>query len=76
MESADIKAAIEKAGTSQTAIARYLGLTPNTVNRVVQKTGRSARVEAELAKICGRPIHAHPGKHGQPKTVWNGVLAA
>ncbi|MBK1683417.1 hypothetical protein [Rhodoferax fermentans] len=75
MEPADIKAAIERAGTNQSAIARYLGVTTGHIAQVVNKKVRSARVEAELQKITGRPIHAQKAKRGRRMAVWNGQVA-
>lgn len=70
----EIKAAIQRAGTSQAAIAEYLGLNASTVMRVVNKKGRSARVEAELKKICGKDVFDKPAKIGRPKSVWTGSV--
>jgi predicted XRE-type DNA-binding protein len=75
MNPSDIKAAIDRAGTSQTAIAEYLGIKTTAVNRVVQGKARSARVEAELLKICGKAVYATPSKAGRTKTTWNGAVA-
>jgi len=76
MEPADIKAAIERAGTNQSAIARYLGVTTGHMAHVVNKKVRSARVEAELEKITGRPIHEARAKRGRRMAVWNGRVEA
>jgi len=77
MEPADIKAAIEKAGTNQAAIARYLGMTTGHIAQVVNKKVRSARVEAELQKITGRPVYDAPAnKRGRTMGVWDGRIAA
>ncbi len=72
----DIKAAIVKAGTSQAAIAAHLRVSPNSVSRVINGTLRSKRIEGELQKITGKPLHATPSKRGRRKTVWNGVVGA
>lgn len=72
----DIKAAIAKAGTTQAAIAAYLDLNTSTVGKVVNKTQRNARVEAELEKITGQPIYDTPCKRGRKKSVWTGRVAA
>lgn len=71
----DIKAAIAKAGTSQTAIARHLGVRMNSVSRVINGTLRSQRIEAELQKITGKPLHDTPSVRGRRKTVWTGQSA-
>lgn len=76
MEANAIKAAIERAGTSQSAIAAYLGVTPGTVNRVVRKVSRSQRIEAELEKITGEPIFDEPIRKGRRKSVWTGKVLA
>lgn len=76
MEPIDIKTAIARAGTSQAAIAAYLGVTTSVVGRVVNKMSRSAHVERELEKITGRPIFDEPSKRGRKRAVWNGGVAA
>lgn len=68
----DTKAAIAKAGTSQTAIARHLGVSLNSVQRVINGTLRSKRIEAELEKITGKPLHSTPSVRGRRRTVWTG----
>lgn len=72
-----IKSAIEKAGTSQAAIARFLGVTVQSVNAVVNGRMRSPRIEKELAKIVGPDVFKpyEKKKCGKPKTVWTGQLA-
>lgn len=72
----DIKAAIAKAGTSQTAIAAHLGVSITSVYRVINGTLRSTRIENELQKITGKPLHATPAKRGRRKTVWTGAVGA
>lgn len=74
MKPEDIRAAIVKAGTSQAAIATYLGVKPQSVARVIAGQMRSARIEDELAKITGCPIHQKRNPKGRRKAVWNGVL--
>lgn len=76
MNPQDIQAAIVKANTSQTAIAKHLGVSGGTVWRVINGRGRSARVEAELEKICGKHPFGAPAKKGRPASVWNGQLQA
>ena len=70
-----IKAAISRAGTTQTAIARYLDVSPSCVGRVINGAMRSQRIEAELQKITGKPIHGPAGKPGRKKSSWNGSVA-
>ncbi len=76
MQPYEIKAAIMRVGTSQSAIAEYLGVTRSCVVRVISGQARSARIEAELEKITGKPIHPDRPKPGRVKTVWNGEVAA
>jgi transcriptional regulator with XRE-family HTH domain len=75
MESRAINEAIQRAGTSQAAIAEYLGVSTSSVHQVVNGKCRSARIEAELAKIVGRLPFGPPGKPGRKKTVWKGQVA-
>lgn len=72
MKPEEIRAAIALAGTSQAAVATHLGVTPQSVGRVISKTMRSARIERELEKITGKPIHDKKNKPGRPKAVWTG----
>ena len=76
MKPEDIRAAIAKAGTTQRAIADYLDVRPQTVARVINGQTRSARIEDELAKITGKPLHAVRNKPGRRKSVWNGAVGA
>jgi predicted ArsR family transcriptional regulator len=73
MKPEEIKAAIVRAGTSQVAIATHLGVTPQSVGRVIKKTMRSERIERELEKLTGGPIHAKKSKVGRPRATWNGA---
>lgn len=75
MEPKDIKAAILDAGTSQSAIARYLGIHVSVVNGVVLKKTRNQRVEAQLQAITGKPVYDTPVQRGPRKTVWTGQVA-
>lgn len=69
----EIKAQIALAGTTQAAIARHLGVNPSFLNCVIAGKSRSARVEAALAQITGKPIHPVPSKKGgRTKSVWSG----
>lgn len=74
MEPEDIKAAIAKAGTSQSGIAAYLGVTTGVVSAVVNKKMRSARVERELEKITKKPIYSNPAKRGRKRLAWSGQV--
>jgi lambda repressor-like predicted transcriptional regulator len=53
MHPADIKAAIQKAGSTQAAIARQLGVTKVQVRRAVYAIDRSRRVEAAISRVTG-----------------------
>jgi len=68
----EIKAAIARAGTTQTAIASHLDVRVQSIGRVIKGTMRSAKIEAELAKLTGKPLHASQAKPGRPKSTWNG----
>jgi predicted XRE-type DNA-binding protein len=76
LEPNQIKEAILRAGTSQSAIATYLGVHVSVVNGVVLKKTRNKRIEKELEKITGAPIHDTPVKRGPRKTVWTGQIKA
>lgn len=75
MNPSDIKAKIAQAGTSQAAIAAYLGVSAASVGRVIRGDLRSQRIEAELSKIVGQPLFPDtPKKPGRPKLVWTGEV--
>lgn len=64
MHSADIKAALKKAGKTQTAIAAELGITVVTVHLVIEGRVRSERVAKRISKITGLSIdEMWPGKY-------------
>jgi hypothetical protein len=70
-----IRSKIAAAGTSQTAIAKYLAVQPGSVAKVIEGKMRSLRIEAELSKIVGQTLFPGPRrKPGRPKTVWNGQI--
>ncbi len=73
MNKKDIKAAIERAGTSQAAIAEYLKVSPTCVGRVIAGTMRSKRVENELENIVGKRIFGEARKPGRIKTTYHGA---
>lgn len=62
MHPADIKALIEKAGSSQTDIARSLPgrngkeLSLMTVNTVIHGRGKSRRVAMAISRLTGVPV--------------------
>jgi hypothetical protein len=66
----DIKAALVKAGTNQSALAEYLNVSVSTVCKVINKTARSARVEKEIDAIAGKSCFAPYRKPGRVKLVW------
>jgi predicted XRE-type DNA-binding protein len=71
----DIKAKIVQAGTTQAAIAAYLGVSAGCMSQVISGKVRSKRIEAELSKVCGQPVNPKPlGKSGRAKTVWTGKV--
>ena len=72
----EIKAAIVRAGTNQTAMAAHLGVTRSALWRVVNGNMRSAKIESALEKLTGKPIHSDKAKRGRQKSVWNGVSAS
>lgn len=75
MKPEEIKAAIVRAGTSQTAIATHLGVSVQSIGRVIKKTMRSTRIERELEKLTGQPIHDKKAEPGRPRSVWTGQRA-
>lgn len=77
MNANDIKAAIVRSGTSQRAIAKYLGVSAQSVWRVIHGGFRSQRIEAELEKITGCPVReARKPRHTRATTVWDGKPVA
>lgn len=75
MHPREVAAAIVQAGTTQTAIAHHLGVSPSSVTKVICKQIRSQKIEAELQKITGKEIYAKPpGKPGRKKSVWTGRI--
>lgn len=57
MNKHDILAAIKKAGSSQTQIAKSLGLNEKSVRACVADGGTSKRVEAEISRVTGLPLN-------------------
>jgi len=71
MHPADIKAAIEKAGSSQRAIALDCAVTPSTVAHLIHGRGVSAKVAEAIAAITRLPLHQlwparYPAPAAQP----------
>lgn len=56
MHYADIKAALEKAGSSQADIARDLKVSKTTVFKVIRGRDSSRRVADAIAKKIGKPV--------------------
>ena len=56
MEPIEIKHAIERAGKTQTEIARTVGVTKATVNLVIWHGAVSAPVRQEISRVIGRPV--------------------
>jgi DNA transposition AAA+ family ATPase len=67
-----IKAAIAKEGISQSAIARYLGVSSGAVGHVIGGYSRSSKIEAALEALVGQKIFPPSQPKGRRKTVWNG----
>ena len=66
MTPAAIKAAIEQAGTSQSAIARSLGVSQVSIMYVILDRRRSRRIAEEIARVTGRSV----------EELWPGVYRA
>ena len=56
MHPADIKAALEKAGTNQMKIAKALKVTDSSVNHVIYGRSTSRRTADLIAKKTGIPL--------------------
>ena len=54
MHSADIKARMEKRGYTQTRLAEEIGVSRQTLNRVIQKKGVSDKVMRAIARVVRR----------------------
>jgi lambda repressor-like predicted transcriptional regulator len=70
MHPADITAALKKAGSSQSAVARLVvgrngkGVTPGAVHLVVQGASKSQAIASAISRITGLPVGAlWPGKY-------------
>lgn len=64
MHPADIKAALQKRGSSPAKISRSLGVSSATVSLVLNGRGTSRRVADEIAKQTGRSVtQLFPGKY-------------
>ena len=76
LDAKDLVAAIDRVGTTQSAIAEYLNVSRSSVQRVIHGSMRSTRIERELEKIVGQPIFPPLKKPGRKKSVWTGKVAA
>lgn len=56
MHPADITAALKKAGSSQTAVARSLGVSQAAVWYVINGKKKSARIARRVARTTGIPL--------------------
>lgn len=57
MNSFDISAALRKAGSSQSEIARNCEVAPPSVNKVVRGQNRSERIERAISEATQLPLH-------------------
>ena len=69
----EVAAAIVAAGTTQRAIATHLGVTQQSLGRVISGSMRSAKIEAELEKVTGIKLYDAPARRGRVKSVWTGA---
>ena len=66
MHPADIKAALQKCGTTQTAVARSLRgpVSQMAVSHVISGRGKSARIALRISQLTGIPVsQLGPGKY-------------
>jgi lambda repressor-like predicted transcriptional regulator len=56
MHHEDIKAEIRKLGVTPSALARELGVGPNTVSAVIKGRTRSQRIEQAISRITKIPL--------------------
>ncbi|MGZ8172860.1 MULTISPECIES: helix-turn-helix domain-containing protein [Methylobacter] len=75
MHPADIKAALEKAGTNQMKIAKALKVSDSSVNHVIYGRSTSRRTADLIATKTGLPISKlWPSRYGkQPEQVAQGA---
>ncbi|MFY3052789.1 helix-turn-helix domain-containing protein [Achromobacter xylosoxidans] len=64
-----IKAEIRMKGTTPTALAAKLKVTPNTVFEVIAGRTRSARIERAISTLIGKPVSAIWPDHAQAKGI-------
>ena len=60
----DRKAELVRLGVTAAEIARTLGLARAHVSQVLAGSRRSPRVEAEVARVIGKPVERVFGKQG------------
>lgn len=64
MHPADIKAALQKRGTSQRQIAESLNLSTSTITYVIQGRGKSGRVAQAISQATGISVdRLWPGQY-------------
>lgn len=69
MHPADIKSAIEKAGSSQSAIARALGRSDVAVNHVIYGRSSSRAIAGHIAALTGKTLdELWPGRYADDST--------
>ena len=66
MHPADIKAALQKKGSSLAQVARTLEVSPPTVSQVLSGRVTSRRIANEIARQAGLPLsRAFRGRYGE-----------
>lgn len=64
MHPADIKAALQKRGSSQTKIAETMNVSRSTITYVIQGRTKSRRVAEAISAVTGVPVERlWPGKY-------------
>lgn len=53
---AERRAALHRAGWNGAMVAEHTGVTPGLVSRILNDRGRSAQVEAHIARVTGLPL--------------------
>ncbi|MGL4617893.1 MAG: helix-turn-helix domain-containing protein [Chroococcidiopsis sp.] len=57
MRPIQIRAELQELGISLRSLARDTGMSQPTISRAINRGGRSAKVEAGIAKALGKPLH-------------------
>jgi len=64
MHPADIRAALNKSGKSQTQLAEELGVSDNAISLVIHGRSKSFRIARAISKITGLSVHIlWPGRY-------------